>query len=543
MILARRAEVSSALLVIAAVLALLPASQLAVETVNYWVTRLMPPRILPKMSFGKEGIPGAFRTLVVVPVLLANERAVHEEVEKLEIRYLANPDSNIVFGLFSDFPDALQEHKDGDATMLRLAVEGIEALNSRYGADRFYLFHRDREWCKSEGKYIGWERKRGKLEDLNRLLCGEPPRHGLKIVHVGDPDPLANVRFVITLDSDTQLPHGTARRLIETLSHPLNRPWLAQDGSTVGGGYTIIQPRVSTALPSATASPFSRLFTDPVGSDPYTRAVSDVYQDLAGEGSYQGKAIYDPRAFYRSLAGRFPEQLLLSHDLIEGAHVRVGLASDIELYDDFPADYLSFAAREHRWIRGDWQIVDWILPRVPGADGKRIRNPLTILNRWKIFDNLRRSLVHAAALAFLLVAWITSPVFAAAASGLVGLTVFFQPDPTRRPSHGATCGMTRCARWSIQLYSHTGRESPCMRFRASAIGDGSVGGSCWSGPRLRWPNGRPLEGCRVSSWRWGRSVCSPWRPGLGCGGSNPPVYRRRRHSCRSGSSARWSRGG
>ena len=427
MIVASWSGASSALLLVAAVLALLPASQLAVETVNYWVTRLMPPRILPKMSFGKEGIPGAFRTLVVVPVLLANKRAVHEEVEKLEIRYLANPDSNIVFGLFSDFPDALQEHKDEDATMLRLAVEGIEALNSRYGANRFYLFHRDREWCESEGKYIGWERKRGKLEDLNRLLCGEPPRRGRQIVHVGDPDPLANTRFVITLDSDTQLPHDTARRLIETLSHPLNRPWLALDGTTVGGGYTIIQPRVSTALPSATTSAFSRLFTDPVGSDPYTKAVSDVYQDLAGEGSYLGKAIYDPRAFYRSLAGRFPEQLLLSHDLIEGAHVRVGLASDIELYDDFPADYLSFAAREHRWIRGDWQIVDWILPHVPGPNGKRIRNPLTILNRWKIFDNLRRSLVPPAALAFLVVGWMTSPVFAAAATGLVGLTVFFQP--------------------------------------------------------------------------------------------------------------------
>jgi cyclic beta-1,2-glucan synthetase len=408
-------------------LALLPVSQLAVQVVNYLVTRLIPPRTLPKMSFQTIGIPDAFRTLVVVPLLLADEASIHEEVEKLEVRYLANPDGNLIFSLFSDLPDAPQAHLDEDTRLLQAAIEGIESLNRQHGANRFYLFHREREWCESEGSFIGWERKRGKLDELNRLLCGEPPRRDHGIVRVGDPDQLQNIRYVITLDSDTQLPRDSARRLVETLGHPLNRPWLRNDGTALDGGYTVIQPRVSTSLPSAAASPFSRLFTDPIGSDPYTKAVSDVYQDLAGEGSYQGKGIYDPRAFYRTLSDRFPEQVLLSHDLIEGAHVGVGLASDIELLDEFPADYQSYAVREHRWIRGDWQIADWILPRVPGHDGSRVPNPLSALDRWKIFDNLRRSLVPPASVILLLASWFISPALGAMAAALVGVTVLFQP--------------------------------------------------------------------------------------------------------------------
>jgi cyclic beta-1,2-glucan synthetase len=408
-------------------LALLPVSQLAVQIVNYLVTRIVPPRTLPKMSFQSIGIPDAFRTLIVVPLLLEDETSIREEVEKLEVRYLANPDGNLIFALFSDLPDAPQAHLEEDARRLQAAVEGIESLNARHGANRFYLFHREREWCESEGSYIGWERKRGKLDELNRLLCGEPPRRDQGIVRVGDPNQLQNIRYVITLDSDTQLPRDTARRLVETLAHPLNRPWLRSDGSVLAGGYTIIQPRVSTSLPSATASPFSRLFTDPIGSDPYTKAVSDVYQDLAGEGSYQGKGIYDPRAFYRTLSDRFPEQLLLSHDLIEGAHVRVGLASDIELFDEFPGDYQSYVVREHRWIRGDWQIADWIFPRVPSPHGRRVPNPLSTLDRWKILDNLRRSLVPPASVIFLGASWFLAAPLGAIASAVVGLTVLFQP--------------------------------------------------------------------------------------------------------------------
>jgi cyclic beta-1,2-glucan synthetase len=390
-----------------ALLLLIPASQLSLEVMNYLVMRLLPPRTLPKMDYRNSGIPDAYRTLVVVPMFLVDLKTIQDEAEKLEIRYLANKEDNLLFGLFSDYVDATQVHCEADESLLQTAKVCIEALNHRYGGNRFFLFHRERKWSESEQKFIGWERKRGKLEELNGLIDGTRPHEAGRLLHVGNPDQLSDVRFVITLDSDTQLPNGTARRLIETLSHPLNQAQLDNEGRILAG-YTIIQPRVSPSLPSMSGSPFSRLFSDPIGIDPYTNAVSDVHQDLAGEGSYHGKGIYDVRAFSRVLAGRFPEAWILSHDLIEGAHVRVGLASDIELYDEFPQDYLSFTKRQHRWIRGDWQIADWIMPRVPQPGGGKYPNPLSWFDRGKIFDNLRRSLLPVASLALLLASWLIS---------------------------------------------------------------------------------------------------------------------------------------
>jgi cyclic beta-1,2-glucan synthetase len=407
-----------------ALLLLVPASQLAIEVVNTLVMRLMPPRTLPKMDFRKSGIPDECRTLVVVPMMLVDQRTIRAEVEKLEIRYLANNEANLIFALYSDYKDAPAAHSEADAELLQAAVERIEALNRRHGGGRFFLLHRERKWCESEQKFIGWERKRGKLEELNDLISGTRPPHADRLVHVGDGDRLAGVRFVITLDSDTHLPHGTARRMIETLAHPLNRAQLDAAGR-VRSGYTIIQPRVSPSLPSASGSPFSRLFSDPVGIDPYTNAVSDVYQDLAGEGSYHGKGIYEVRTFSRVLSGRFPEAWLLSHDLIEGAHVRVGLASDIELFDEFPQDYLTYIKRQHRWIRGDWQILDWVLPRVPRPGGGRGPNPLSPFDRWKILDNLRRSALPAASVALLTASWLVSPQAGWIAAGVVAAQLFF----------------------------------------------------------------------------------------------------------------------
>jgi len=360
-----------------ALLLLIPVSQLAIDVLNYLVMRLLPPRALPKMNFEVSGIPDAFRTLIVVPVLMGDAETIRAEVENLEIRYLANKEGNLLFSLFTDYTDSDQAHREDDERLLQTATESLEALNHRYGGKRFFLFHRDRTWSESEQKFIGWERKRGKIEELNRLIDGTRPEDADRLVYVGDPDHLSKVRFVITLDSDTQLPLGTARRMIETLAHPLNRPRFDAAGRIMAGSYTIVQPRVSPTLPSTSASPFSRLFAEAVGIDPYTKAVSDVNQDLAGEGSYHGKGIYDVRAFSRVLSGRFPEEWLLSHDLIEGAHVRVGLASDIELYDEFPQSYLSYTRRQHRWIRGDWQIADWILPWVPEPGGRRAPNPLS----------------------------------------------------------------------------------------------------------------------------------------------------------------------
>jgi cyclic beta-1,2-glucan synthetase len=388
------------------VAALFPASEFAVQVVNSLVNRFVPPRLLPRMSF-KDGIPEEFRTLVVVPMMLLTRESLRGEVRKLEVRYLANPDPNLVFALLSDFADAPAQHMPDDAELLEIAIRGITELNERYGQGRFLLFHRERRFDPSEERWIGWERKRGKLEELNRYLNGE--RGSAGFLHVGDRGALGQIRFVITLDSDTQLPHGTARRMVETLSHPLNQPRLAPDGRSVASGYTIIQPRVVPSLPGATVTRFTRLFADAPGSDPYHPAASDVYQDLFGDAIYHGKAIYDVRVFHQVLSGRFPEDTLLSHDLIEGAYVRVALDSTTELLEQFPSTYPAYANRQHRWIRGDWQIARWFLPTVPAPGGGRERNPLSLINRWKIFDNLRRSLVPPVSFALLVASWFLLP--------------------------------------------------------------------------------------------------------------------------------------
>ncbi|MDX9826134.1 MAG: glucoamylase family protein [Spirochaetia bacterium] len=407
-----------------AVLLLLPASQLSQELLNTIIIKLFPVRSLPKLDFSQSGIPTSCRTLVVVPMMLVDRATIQGEVEKLEIRYLANKENNLLFSLFSDFSDASTAHCEADKELLRYAKESIQKLNQRYGGKRFLLLHRERKWSECEQKFIGWERKRGKLEELNTLIVGERPRDAESLVHIGDPAVLSTVRFVITLDSDTQLPANAARRMIETLAHPLNRVRFDESGR-IASGYTIIQPRVSPSLPSTNGTPFSRLFSDPIGIDPYTNTVSDVYQDLSGEGSYHGKGIYDVQAFNKIISGKFPEALLLSHDLIEGAHVRVGFASDIELYDEFPQDFLSYAKRQHRWIRGDWQIANWIMPRVPHADLSKGPNPLLWLDRWKICDNLRRSLLPVASLALLISAWLVSPRAGVAASIVVAAQLLF----------------------------------------------------------------------------------------------------------------------
>ena len=420
------AGLSSTIYLVLGLLLLIPVSQLAIEVVNYLITRLLPPRSLPKMDFEETGIPDAFRTLVVVPMMLVNEETIRGEVEKLEIRFLANKEANLLFSLFTDYTDSNALSHEDDHRLLKIAGACLTELNERHGSQRFFLFHRERSWSDSEQKFIGWERKRGKLEELNRLIDGTRPESAPPLVYVGDVAHLTDVRFVITLDSDTQLPHGTARRMVETLAHPLNQPRFDAAGD-VTAGYTIIQPRVSPTLPSTSVSIFSRLFSDAVGIDPYTQAVSDVYQDLSGEGSYHGKGIYDVRAFSRVLSELFPEEWVLSHDLIEGAHVRVGLASDIELYDEFPQGYQSYSSRAHRWIRGDWQIAGWIFPSVPQAADGRGANPLSLLNRWKILDNLRRSLLPATSLGLLLACWFISPGTGLIASLIVGMQLLFHP--------------------------------------------------------------------------------------------------------------------
>jgi cyclic beta-1,2-glucan synthetase len=395
------------------VAALLGTSQLAVTLINWTATLLATPHALPRMDFSK-GIAPEARTLVIVPTMLTSPGTVDDLVEALEVRFLANQDSHLHFGLLTDFRDAAQETWPDDEALLQQASERIEALNRKYDrpdSDIFFLFHRPRRWNGPERLWMGYERKRGKLAELNALLRGGSDQAFSHIV--GNTAILRQVQYVITLDTDTQLQRDSARAFAATLAHPLNRPRYDESRHRVTEGYGILQPRMAVSLLSTNRSRFARLCASEAGVDPYTRAVSDVYQDLFHEGSFIGKGIYDVDAFERSLKDRFPENRILSHDLLEGCYARAGLLSDVQLYDDYPARYDADVSRRQRWIRGDWQIASWLLPRVPGPGGEKLQNPLTFLSQWKILDNLRRSLVPTGLVVLFALGWTLIPSFGA----------------------------------------------------------------------------------------------------------------------------------
>jgi cyclic beta-1,2-glucan synthetase len=430
---------------------LLVASQLAVTLVNGAASRLTLPRSLPRMDFA-HGIPPESRTLVVVPTMLGSAQGIDALAEALEVRFLANRDAQLRFALLTDLRDAAQASSPADLPLLQQARERIEQLNAKYGGagtagDRFFLLHRARLWNPREGVWMGHERKRGKLADLNALLRGGPDRFSLI---VGDRAQLAGVRYVITLDTDTQLPRDAAAQFVATMAHPLNRPVI---GGAVGSlrvvqGHGILQPRVGISLATSNRSRYGRLSAGETGIDPYTRAVSDVYQDLFDEGSFIGKGIYDVDAFEQVLGGRLPDDTVLSHDLLEGGYARSGLLSDVELIEESPTRHDADVQRRHRWIRGDWQLLGWLLPqlrlRLPGSERSIVvPNPLSALARWKIADNLRRSLVPAALTLLFVLGWalLESP----ALWTLTGLAVLFVPagvgvigDLLHKPEHVRT---------------------------------------------------------------------------------------------------------
>jgi cyclic beta-1,2-glucan synthetase len=373
-----------------ALLALIPASDLAVTVLNWDLTHFFPPRLLPRMDTS-DGIPEDAATFVVVPTIFLHESQVHELVERLQVHYLANQVDHVYFALLSDFPDAATEETPTDSHLLAIAQSGIDALNRHHGNERFHLFHRRRQWNEGERKWMGWERKRGKLEEFNRLLRGAPDTSF--VVQTANDALLKSIRYVITLDSDTQLPRDVARRLVGAALHPLNQPTIDAATNRVIDGYGILQPRVSISLASASRSKFVQVFSGYTGIDPYTTAVSDVYQDFFGEGNFTGKGLYEVDAFQRTLDNRVPANALLSHDLFESLFARAALTTDIELLDDYPASYEAYAKRSHRWTRGDWQIIRWLLPTVPDGERRKVHNVLPVMARWKILDNLRRSLV------------------------------------------------------------------------------------------------------------------------------------------------------
>jgi cyclic beta-1,2-glucan synthetase len=410
------------------VLLMLPASQAAVDFVNNLVTSILPAGALPKLDFS-EGIPDDCVTLVAVPALLLNEEQVHDLALDLEIRFLANRDRNLYFALLTDSPDSDQpvDQRDHLVDILRRLIEGLNERYSEDGRFPFYLFHRFRTYNESEGRWMGWERKRGKLLDLNRALRGNLQAFPIT---AGDLSILKNIRYVITLDADTQLPRDSAARLIGTIAHPLNQAVIDPKSGIVVDGYGILQPRVGISIQSASRSRLASLYSGQTGFDIYTRAVSDVYQDLFGEGSFVGKGIYEVDVFRETLEHRFPENALLSHDLIEGAYARAGLVSDVEVIDDYPSHFSSYNKRKHRWVRGDWQILRWLLGRVPDFNGQVGRNPISLLSQWKILDNIRRSLFEPSLLLLFLGGWLIlpqSPVYWTVAA----VAVLFLPAYTR----------------------------------------------------------------------------------------------------------------
>ncbi|MBK7952151.1 MAG: glycosyl transferase [Deltaproteobacteria bacterium] len=395
-----------------AVLGLIPASEAALTLLNHFVTTRIGPRALPGLEL-RDGVPARLRTLVVVPTLLTSSDEIEAQIDRLEIHALASPDDELRFALLSDWSDAATEHASDDDALLGVARLAIESLNRRHpvaaGGDRFLLLHRRRVWCASEGRWMGWERKRGKLVELNRLLRGAIDTTYLFPVEArgGVPD---GVRYVVTLDGDTRIPRDAARRLVGKLAHPLNRPRIDRESGRVVEGHAVLQPRVTPSLPTGReGSLFQRIHSGRGGMDPYAFAVSDVYQDLFGEGSYSGKGGYDVDAFSAALEGRIPDDTLLSHDLFEGIFARAGLATDIEVVEDHPARYDVSAARQHRWARGDWQLLPWIF----GIGSRHARRPtrggIPLVGRWKMLDNLRRTLIAPAAFMALVVGWLMPP--------------------------------------------------------------------------------------------------------------------------------------
>ncbi len=448
---------SPALWVVGIALTLLPAWGLGITLAHWIVTLIVPPRVLPKLDFTK-GIPPDCATVVVMPVLIASPSEIPALLDRLEAHRLTNADPALQFALLSDHADGPQERMPGDTDVEQALIDGIRQLNSRYGQEGlgpFHLLQRPRRYNPSEGCWMGWERKRGKLEQFNDfVLSGDTAAYS---VREGDLDALRGIRFVVTLDADTILPPASVSRLAGALAHPLN---IAEFDATTGrvrSGYTIIQPRVEISPDCGGRSLFTRLYAGDTAIDIYSRAVSDVYQDLFGSGIFVGKGIYEVASFNRSLRGRTPENALLSHDLFEGIHGRAALASDIVLYEGFPSDYREYTRRWHRWVRGDWQLLPWLARQAPGQNGVLLANRLSWLDRWKIIENFRRSL-HPFSLVLLAAAgWFVLPgspwVWTFLALAAPGAFVFTElvTGLARGRRRGAVRGLLR------RLADHMGR--------------------------------------------------------------------------------------
>lgn len=408
MLLRHSADTASAgipgwLTLVGALAMVFPASEAVVALINRMISESTRPQHLPRLAL-TDGIPFQHRVMVVIPGMLTSAVSTRELAKRLELHYLANPERQAQFALLTDWVDADTEHLPADAGLLALAKQQVEELNARYPVEsedrgvarRFVLLHRNRLFSDSEQRWIGWERKRGKLEQLVSALALDST---VEFLDLGDASRLAiDVKYIVTLDSDTQLPPGRLRELVGVAAHPHNQPRLDASGSMVVSGYGIFQPRIVTPLPATkNVTLYHWLFSGQCGIDPYSAASSEVYQDLFSEGTFTGKGLLHVQAMHAVLNGRLPENQILSHDLLEGAIARCAAVTDITVIEEAPFHADVAASRVHRWTRGDWQLLPVLISALLQASPYRIR----VVNLWKIFDNLRRSLVAPMSLAFL----------------------------------------------------------------------------------------------------------------------------------------------
>ncbi len=422
--------ISGWLLLLLAIVGLVPASDVGIAVVNRTITRRVGGTVLPGLEL-RGGLTQDLRAIVVVPVLLTGSAAIEKQIERLEDHHLSNPDDNFIFALLSDWQDCDTQHNTTDESLLGSASAGIARLNARYGpvanSPRFFLLHRRRIWNEGEGMWIGWERKRGKLHELNRLLRDATDTTFLPID--GQlPSLPPGIRYVVTLDADTRLTIGAAKRLVGKMAHPLNQPYFDPHAGVVVRGHGMLQPRVTPSLPiGSEGSLYQRVFSGSNGLDPYAFAVSDVYQDLFEEGSFCGKGIYDVDSVEAALEGEIPENSVLSHDLLEGIFARAGLASDVEVVEEFPSRYAVSAARQHRWVRGDWQLLPWIFGFHQKGDDDTRKTPIPLMGRWKMLDNLRRSLSAPTALLAMLIGWLLPMPAAGIWTAYIFVTIALPP--------------------------------------------------------------------------------------------------------------------
>ena len=446
-------------------------SRSAISIINWIITLVLPPQIMLKLDFSK-GIPPDHQTAVVVPAFLSAPGVVEKLLEQLEVRYLANRSPNLVMVLLTDFTDAPEETMPEDQALLDAALAGIRRLNLKYAADNqtvFYILHRPRRWNPAERCWMGYERKRGKITQFNQLVekgITDP----FSIIE-GDIQVLRNVRYVIVLDADTALPPQSAWKMAATIGHPLNRPRIDAERRCVDKGYGMLQPRLATSLPNSQQSLFARLFAGDVGLDPYTREVSNVYQDLFGQAQFVGKGIYDVKAFDATVGDCFPENRILSHDMIEGCYARCGFLNDMELLEKHPRRYLADVSRRFRWARGDWQIARWLLPTVPGPQGKPCRNPLGSLAKWMIIDNLRRTLVPLALFVAFLLGWFGIPDSAMKWTVMLA-AIFFLPNLLK--SLQAIAVKSKHLNWSTHIAHAVRKELRALGDRFSRPAAGTV---------------------------------------------------------------------